>query len=133
MRSTESFLRRIDTPGIARAFAKLLKGKENSEAMMTEGVTIGRGLQFAMLLPVDADAHYAGKGVKRDGPRPAIFWYRQADTNQYRVIYSDLTAEAADKAPEVPGAIRMVDQLKAAPPAKEKPADGKDEVPSSQP
>ena len=63
----------LDTPGIARTFAKLLKGKENSEAMMTEGVTIGRGLQFAMLLPVDADAHYAGKGVKRDGPHRADF------------------------------------------------------------
>ena len=100
---------------------------------MTEGVTIGRGLQFAMLLPVDADAHYAGKDVKRDGPRKPIFWYRQTDTNKFRVIYSDLTADVADTAPEVPGAIRMVDQLKAAPPAKEKPADGKNEGPSSQP
>jgi outer membrane lipoprotein-sorting protein len=115
----------LDTPGIAIAFAKLLKNKmpkgsdDMTKEMMAEGVAIGRGLQFAMMLPPDADAHYAGKGVKRDGPKTPIFWFKPIGAAQFRVIYSDLSAGDADAAPEVPGAIRMVDQFRKSDPKKE--------------
>jgi outer membrane lipoprotein-sorting protein len=107
----------LDTPGIAIAFAKLLKNKNTedmTQEMMTEGVTIGRGLQFVTMLPPAADAHYAGKGIKRDGPKLPILWYKPTGADHFRVVYSDLSASDCDTAPEIPGAIRMVDQFKKA-------------------
>jgi outer membrane lipoprotein-sorting protein len=100
----------LDTPGIAGAMVKLLKGKESQE-LMTEGVALGRGLQFAVSQPADADAHYAGKGVKRTSERAPIFWYKPAGSQKYRVVWSDLTAGESDKAPDVPGAIRLNEDL----------------------
>src|SRR4029077_687423 len=37
----------LDTPGIAGAMIKLLKGKDSKE-LMTEAAALGRGLQFAV-------------------------------------------------------------------------------------
>ena len=91
---------------------KLLKGKERKE-LMTEGVVIGRGLQFAMTQPSDADAHYAGKGVKRSSPKAPIFWYKPTGSQKYHVVFSDLSTGEADKAPDVPGAIRLNEDLTA--------------------
>ena len=96
----------LDTPGVAGAMVKLLKGKDSKE-LMTEGAGIARGLQFAVSQPADADAHYAGKGVKRNSEKAPIFWYKPAGSQKYRVVWSDLTAGDADKAPDVPGAIRL--------------------------
>ena len=45
-----------------------------------------------MLLPEAADAHYAGKGVKRDAKDRPIFWYQPEGAKKYRVIYADLAA-----------------------------------------
>jgi outer membrane lipoprotein-sorting protein len=102
----------LDTPGIAGAIIKLLKGKDNKE-MMTEGVSIGRGLQFAVTQPPAADAHYAGKGVKRTGPKAPIFWYKPTGSEKYHVVFSDLSTGEADRAPDVPGAIRVNEDLAA--------------------
>jgi hypothetical protein len=96
----------LDTPGIAGAMVKLLKGKADVE-LMTEGVAIGRGLQFAVTRPAEADAHYAGKGVKRSSPKAPIFWYKPTGSAKYHVVFSDLSTGEADKAPDVPGAIRL--------------------------
>ncbi len=122
-----AFPTNLDTPGIAGAFGRLFKGKDTTqEEMMTEGAKIARGLQFAMLLPTTADAHYAGKEIKRDSPRAPIFWYRPAEAGKWRVIYNNLTVEDADAPPEVPDAIRMVDQL-------EKPASSEEQKQESNP
>jgi outer membrane lipoprotein-sorting protein len=65
------------------------------------------GMTFAVLQPEFADAHYAGKGVKRDEPNRPIFWYKSGIEEKYRVVYADLTVKDADSAPVVAGAIRM--------------------------
>ncbi len=93
---------------------KGLAGKNNSKPVgevppeaMKLGGEIGRGLAFIMSLPKTSDAHYAGKGVKRGTPDRPICWYKPADKNTFRVIYADLTVKDADKAPDVPGAVRL--------------------------
>jgi outer membrane lipoprotein-sorting protein len=63
-----------------------------------------RGLRFVLALPPDADAHYAGKGVKLGAADKPIFWYRPKDSKRYRVIYADLSVREADTAPSVANA-----------------------------
>jgi outer membrane lipoprotein-sorting protein len=63
-----------------------------------------RGLQFAALLPKEADAHYAGKGVSFGAVDKPIFWYRPKDAKRCRVIYADLSVHEADTPPSVPNA-----------------------------
>jgi hypothetical protein len=65
------------------------------------------GSTFVSLLPADADAHYAGKGVSLGAADTPIFWYRPMDSQNYRVIYGDLSVRAADTAPSVAGAERV--------------------------
>ncbi|HEX4145659.1 MAG TPA: hypothetical protein VHY91_19290 [Pirellulales bacterium] len=75
--------------------------------MAAELMTIGRGMTFAQELPVSADAHYAGRGVKLGAPDRPIFWYKSEGAQTYRVIYADLSIKEADSAPEVAGAVRL--------------------------
>jgi outer membrane lipoprotein-sorting protein len=49
-------------------------------------------------MPPGSDWHYAGKGVKLGQADKAIFWYRPAESETYRVIYGDLSIK--DVAPE---------------------------------
>ncbi len=51
------------------------------------------GAAFAACLPVEADAHYAGKGVSLGAADAPIFWYRPKDAKKYRVIYADLSVK----------------------------------------
>ena len=90
---------------------------EDVNRMMQETVAMGTGLQFVLDLPESADAHYAGKGVKRDTKDRPIFWYKPAGTDQYRVIFADLSVKDAEHAPQVPGAQRIEKANKAAKPA----------------
>jgi hypothetical protein len=62
------------------------------------------GIFFANGLPPEADAHYAGKGVKFGAADKPIFWYRPKDSKKYRVIYADLSVREAEAAPNVPDA-----------------------------
>jgi hypothetical protein len=85
-------------------------GKPNEEQMqkMVEAQQkLQRGLMFAVLLPPDADAHYAGKGVSLGAADTPIFWYRPTDAKKYRVIYADLSVREADTPPSVPDAQRV--------------------------
>ena len=67
--------------------------------------TLGRGLGgFPAQLPPRSDAHYAGKGVKRDAPETPIFWYRPAKDTAYRVVYADLSVREANAAPSLSNA-----------------------------
>lgn len=58
-------------------------------------------LMFAYLLDADSDWHYAGKGITVGDSDKAIFWYKPKGSDQYRVIYADLTIEetTADQLP----------------------------------
>jgi len=98
----------FDAAALAMAFVKLAGGKTGDEAMkklMTEGAKIGRGLSFAMTLPAEADARYAGKGVKRGGPKSPIFWYKPTGAAKYRIVWSDLSVSEEEQAPTVDGAV----------------------------
>lgn len=66
-----------------------------------------RGLRFVLALPPEADAHYAGKGVKLGAADTPIFWYRPKDSKKYRIIFADLSVQEADAAPSVPNAQRV--------------------------
>ncbi len=78
--------------------------------MMAAIFKLNRGFMFALQLPPEADAHYAGKGVKLGAADKPIFWYRPKGAEKYRVIYADLSVRDADKPPTasdaqpVPGA-----------------------------
>ena len=54
---------------------------------------MGKGLMFLQNLPPESDWHYDGKGVKPDTPDRAIFWYKPAESETYRVVYADLTVK----------------------------------------
>jgi outer membrane lipoprotein-sorting protein len=90
--------------------------KASGEKQINRATSLGRGIIFAMMLPESADAHYAGKGVKRDQPDRPIFWYKPEGGEKYRVIYADLSVKEAGRAPEIAGAVRMVDAVKQAVP-----------------
>ena len=70
-----------------------------------------------MTLPEAADAHYAGKGVKRESRDRPIFWYKPEGAKKYRVIYADLSTHDADAAPQVEGARRIEKASKTSKPA----------------
>lgn len=95
-----------------RANAELRKKVMQSEEFkefMELGMKLGRGLGFLQDgLPPDAVWRYAGKDVMLDTPDRPIFWYRPADSDNYRVIYADLgvhevAAEALKGFPEAVG------------------------------
>lgn len=65
---------------------------------------VGRGLFFAATQLPDADAHYAGKGVKMGDKDRPVYWYRPKDQEIYRIVWADLSTTEADTAPIVPGA-----------------------------
>ena len=81
--------------------------KQPTEAQMQLAVRIGRGLQFALTLPPESDAHYAGAQARRDEPDRPIFWYKPEGAQEYRVIYADLTVKESATAPEVEGAKKL--------------------------
>lgn len=59
------------------------------------------GLNFAIRLSPNADAHYVGKGVSFGAADTPIFWYRPKDSKNYRVIYADLSVRDSDTPPNV--------------------------------
>ncbi len=92
---------------VAEKFVPGMGGKPNEEQMqkMVEAQKkLQRGLMFAVVLPPEADAHYAGKGVSLGAAETPIFWYRPKDAKQYRVIYADLSVREAETPPSVPDA-----------------------------
>lgn len=107
----------LNPAGMGKLFAKLMEGKvaragqkpsdAEMQKMMKDAMTIGRGFGFAIKLPASADAHYAGKGVKRDTPDRAIFWYKPEGATKYRVLYADLSIKDAGAAPTIAGAERI--------------------------
>ena len=90
-----------------------MKGGHPSEKKMQEQLNgllkFTRGISFAFeRLPREADAHYAGKGIKLGAADTPVFWYRPEDTKKYRIIYADLSVREADTAPSAPNAQPIV-------------------------
>jgi len=105
----------LDTAGITAIILKVaMKGKDANqvseeafEGLMKQSMTMGRGIGYATQFPDSADAHYAGKGVKRGEKDRPIFWYRPEGKKTYRVIYADLSVRDSGKAPEMQDAQRL--------------------------
>jgi hypothetical protein len=73
--------------------------------LMQRATTIGRGLAgFPAQLPPEADAHYAGKGVKLGDSGAPVFWYRPSGGKAYRVVYADLAVREVTSPPRVTNA-----------------------------
>lgn len=70
-------------------------------------VKLSRGFQFVIMLPKEADVHYAGANTKQGDAERAILWYKPAGSEKYRVVYADLTVRESDESPKVDGAVKM--------------------------
>ena len=83
--------------------------EEEKQELLSGLLKLVRGLSFAFeQLPREANAHYAGKGVKLGAADTPVFWYRTGDTKKYRIISADLSVREADTAPSVPNAQPVV-------------------------
>lgn len=128
--SAGTFPDSLDTTGVMQLVMKVAlaraKDKDKTEFsdadfqdLMKHSLKIGRGFQFALMLPETAEAHYAAKGVKRDDKGRAIFWYKPADAKAYRVIYADLTVKDSETEPQVEGAKPILKASQSGAPKKE--------------
>jgi len=89
---------------VVEKFLKGTEGKpteEQMQKMMEAQKKLQRGLMFALVLPPEAEAHYAGEGVLLDAVNTPIFWYRPKDVKKYRVIYADLSVSETETPPSV--------------------------------
>ena len=68
-------------------------------------LSLKRGIAFAVALPAESNARYAGKGIKRDDKIAPVFWYQPVGTSSCRVICADLSVKARQVAPESPNAV----------------------------
>jgi hypothetical protein len=102
----KSFLFMFHRKNHPSLFQRLLqKPTEMPESELADAmVAMMQGLIFVELLPSEADAHYAGKGVSFGAADAPIFWYRPKDAKKYRVIYADLSVRETDAPPNVPNA-----------------------------
>ena len=59
------------------------------------GISYYKGMMFINLLPVQghSDLHYAGKGATYGDHETAVVWYKPKDSDNYRVIYADLSVK----------------------------------------
>jgi len=100
----------MDDNSVMRLTRKLVRalGEEPTVKQFDEycerSAKVSRGFTFVVRLPSEADAHYAGKGVKVDVTDTPIFWYRPEGKGKYRVIRADLSVIETDTRPEIPGA-----------------------------
>ena len=71
------------------------------EQRMQKTLQMTHGMMFVMTMKPENDWHYAGKGVKLGEAEKAIFWYRPTSSQNYRVIYGDLSVREVtpDKLP----------------------------------
>ncbi len=85
----------------SKALENLMES-HSQEEIMASVRKIQPGLTFVSLLPPEAGAHYAGKGVSLGAADTPIFWYRPDENAKYRVVYGDLSVREAETPPSVP-------------------------------
>jgi len=75
--------------------------QEWQQALETMNIIL-KGLHFAQQLKAQNNWNYAGKDAKLGDKDTAIIWYRPKDSQDYRIIYGDLTVKdvAAGELPE---------------------------------
>jgi len=92
----------------AKAIMKETKGKEDvSEELYKMALELGRGMAFPGTLPAEADAHYAGRGVKLGGDPKPIFWYKPKGEGKYRVLSTDWKWAETETAPTAANAVKL--------------------------
>ncbi len=72
-----------------------LKGEVWEKADPTQ---MFNSLLFVANLPKESNWRYAGNGVKLGTADKAIFWYKPAGSEKYRVIYGDLSVKEINEA-----------------------------------
>ena len=91
--AVEDYLRQA--PAMGKKIEEI--GLSDEEAMDL-GMKLTRHLLFIRFFKGQGEWHYAGKGVKLGDADKAIFWYQPKDSENWRVIYGDLSVK--DVAPE---------------------------------
>lgn len=86
---------------------KGLNKKAETVEQQQEVIKIARGFQFVLMLPKEADAHYARAGAKYGDAERAVLWYKPTGSDKYRVIFADLTVREANEMPTVADAIKL--------------------------
>ena len=84
-----------------------IKGELLRKAYEKRSDKFNEGFKFAMILPAESQAHYAGKGLKLGAGEQPIFWYKPAGKEEWRVLNADLEFRDSATPPEVEGAIPM--------------------------
>ena len=74
---------------------------------LQETIKIARGFQFVLMLPKEADAHYARAGAKYGDAERAVLWFKPTGSDKYRVIFGDLSVRETNEMPTVADAIRL--------------------------
>jgi outer membrane lipoprotein-sorting protein len=95
----------LDTQSVMKLMiGTVLKDKANDgdqDKLMKQAMLIGRGFQFALSLPAGSQAHYAGKGIKKDMPNRPVFWYLPAGALRWRVVDATLAVRDAETPPDI--------------------------------
>jgi hypothetical protein len=78
------------------------RSSEEWKKIAAARLKIERGMDFVLLLPKEADWHYAGKRVALGAVDTPVFWYRPKGAKKYRVIYADLAVREAETPPSTP-------------------------------
>lgn len=86
---------------------KGLVKQEATANQLQETIKIARGFQFVLMLPKEADAHYARSGAKYGDAQREVLWYKPTDSDKYRVIFADLSVRETNEMPTVVDAIRL--------------------------
>jgi outer membrane lipoprotein-sorting protein len=91
----ETFPPIVSGPEMAKICMDLAKeGKLKQGAWeKTNPQTMFRAMLFVAKLPQESNWRYAGNNVKVNTPNTPIFWYKPAGSDNYRVIYADLTIQ----------------------------------------
>ncbi len=85
-------------PILKEKFDKLTVSEEEKTAL---GMKLQKGIMFIRFFKGEGKWVYAGKDVKLGDSNTAIFWYRPAGSQSYRVIYGDLAVEDTNE-PDLP-------------------------------
>jgi len=72
---------------------KFGEGQTTQEQRERDQLIMYRGMMFVYQLPAESNWRYAGENVSYGDADTPIFWYRPAGSENYRVIYGDLTVE----------------------------------------
>lgn len=88
--TSEAYMK--DIPLMEQKIGELGLSEQESEKL---GISYMKGMMFINLFPVqgNSDLHYAGKGAAYGDRDTPIVWYRPKDSENYRVIYADLSVK----------------------------------------